>query len=75
MSRRPCGEVDIEQLIAINQLQQVIGGQANGTYLLEKAARTLRTAGEIAARPDGVKARRAVDTRGGRVVRGRDHQS
>ena len=49
MGRWPCGEVDIEQLIATNQLQQVIGGQANGAYLLEKAARTLRTAGEIAA--------------------------
>lgn len=49
MSRWPRGEADIEQLIATNQLQQVIGGQANGTYLLEKAARTLRTAGEIAA--------------------------
>ena len=49
MSRWPRGEVDLEQLIATNQLQQVIGGQANGAYLLEKAARTLRTAGEIAA--------------------------
>jgi len=48
MSRWPRGEAEIEQLIADKQLQQVIGGQANGAYLLQKASRTLETAGEIA---------------------------
>ena len=48
MSRWPRGEAEIEQLIVNKQLQQVIGGQANGAHLLEKAARTLETAGEIA---------------------------
>jgi hypothetical protein len=41
---RPCHE----PLIATKQLQQVIGGQANGAHLLQKASRTLETAGEIA---------------------------
>ena len=48
MSRWPRGEAQIEQLIANKQLQQVIGGQANGAHLLQKASRTLETAGEIA---------------------------
>ena len=48
MSRWPRGEAQIEQLIASRQMQQVIGGQANGAHLLEKASRTLETAGEIA---------------------------
>ena len=48
MSRWPRGEAQIEQLIANKQLQQVIGGQANGEHLLQKASRTLETAGEIA---------------------------
>jgi hypothetical protein len=45
MSRWPQGEGQIEQLIANKQLQQVIGGQANGEHLLQKASRTLETAG------------------------------
>src|SRR5450756_1786323 len=48
MSRWPRGEAEIENLIAAKQLQQVIGGQANGALLLLKASRTLETAGEIA---------------------------
>lgn len=53
MSRWPRGEAQIEQLIANKALQQVIGAQANGAHLLEKASRTLETAGEIADRdPD-----------------------
>jgi hypothetical protein len=48
MSRLPRGEAQIEQLIANKQLQQVIGGQANGAHLLQKASRTLATAGEVA---------------------------
>jgi hypothetical protein len=48
MSRWPRGEAEIERLIANKQLQQVIGGQANGEHLLQKASRTLETAGEIA---------------------------
>jgi len=39
MSRWPRGEAEIEQLIASNQLQQVIGGQANGEHLIQKASR------------------------------------
>src|SRR5665647_503831 len=38
----------LHQLLAGKQLQQVAGRQANGEHLLEKAARTLATAGEIA---------------------------
>ena len=48
MSRWPRGEAQIEQLIANKQLQQVLGGETNGAYLLRKATRTLETAGEIA---------------------------
>ena len=48
MSRWPTGEAEIERLIANNQLQQVIGGQENGAHLLQKASRTLETAGEVA---------------------------
>src|SRR5450830_1341767 len=48
MSRWPRGEAEIEQLIAAKQLQRVVGGQANGEHLMEKAARTVATAGEIA---------------------------
>ena len=48
MSRWPRGEAEIEQLIVSKQLQRVVGGQANGEHLLEKAARTLATASEIA---------------------------
>ena len=48
MSRWPRGEVEIEQLITNKQLQQVIGGHANGAHLLLKASRTLETAGQIA---------------------------
>jgi len=48
VSRWSRGEAEIEQLIADKQLQQVIGGQANGAHLLQKASRTLETAGEIA---------------------------
>jgi len=42
------GEAESEQLIADKQLQQVTAGQANGAHLLQKASRTLETAGEIA---------------------------
>ena len=53
MSRWPRGEAEIERLIANKQLQQVIGGQANGAHLLKKGSRTLETAGEIAGQdPD-----------------------
>ena len=38
----------LHQLLAGKQLQQVAGRQANGEHLLEKAARTLATAGEVA---------------------------
>lgn len=48
MSRWPRGEAQIEQLIANKALQQIIGGQANGGHLIQKASRTLATAGEIA---------------------------
>src|SRR5450759_991052 len=48
MSRWPRGEAEIEQLIATKQFQRVVGGQANGEHLMEKAARTVATAGEIA---------------------------
>ena len=48
MSRWPRGEAEIEQLIASKQLQRVAGGQANGEHLLERAARTVATASEIA---------------------------
>ena len=48
MSRWPRGEAEIEQLIGNKQLQQVIGGQANGAHLLQKELRTLATAGEMA---------------------------
>ena len=48
MSRWPRGEAEVEQLIAAKQLQRVVGGQANGEHLMEKAARTVATAGEIA---------------------------
>jgi len=47
MSRWPRGEAQIEQLIANKQLQRVIGGQANGAHLIEKASRTIETAGAI----------------------------
>ena len=40
MSRWPRGEAQIEQLIANKQMQQVIGGHANGALLLLKASRT-----------------------------------
>jgi hypothetical protein len=40
MSRWPRGEAEIENLIAAKQMQQVIGGQANGALLLLKASRT-----------------------------------
>lgn len=53
MSRWPCGEAEVERLIAGKQLQKVVGGPANGAHLVEKAARTLTTAGEISAKdPD-----------------------
>lgn len=48
MSRWPRGDAEIEQLITNKQLQRVIGGQANGAHLLQKAQRTLETAGAIA---------------------------
>ena len=48
MSRWPRGEAQIEQLVASKQLQQVIGGQANGAHLIQKASRTLETAAGIA---------------------------
>ena len=48
MSRWPRGEAEIEQLVASKQLQRVVGGQANGEHLLERAARTVATASEIA---------------------------
>jgi hypothetical protein len=48
MSRWPRGEAQIEQSIANQQLQRVIGGQANGAHLIEKASRTIETAGAIA---------------------------
>lgn len=47
MSRWTRGEAEVEQLIASKQLQRVIGGQATGAHLLQKASRTLETAGEI----------------------------
>jgi len=53
MSRWPRGEAQVKQLIANKQLQQVIGGQANGEHLLQKASRTLETADGIAGQdPD-----------------------
>jgi hypothetical protein len=53
MSRWPRGEAEIEELIANRQLQQVIGGPANGAHLLQKASRTLESAEDIADRdPD-----------------------
>jgi uncharacterized protein (UPF0332 family) len=48
MSRWPRGETQIEELIANKQLQRVIGGRANGSHLLQKASRTLESAGGIA---------------------------
>jgi hypothetical protein len=48
MSRWPRGEAEIEQLIATKQFQRVVGGQATGEHLMQKAARTVATAGEIA---------------------------
>lgn len=48
MSRWSRGQAEIEQLLATNQMQQVVGGQADGTHLLEKAARTLKSSGRIA---------------------------
>jgi len=74
MSRWPRGEAQIEQLMADKQLQQVIGGQANGADLLQKASRTLETAGEIAdhdptartclpTTPPGIPAPRSLPTR------------
>ena len=47
MSRWLPGEAQIDQLIATKQLLQVIGGQANGAHLLQKASRTLATAGAV----------------------------
>ena len=47
MTRWPRGEREIEQLIQIKALQRVLGAQADGTHLLEKAARTLATATAI----------------------------
>jgi hypothetical protein len=35
MSRWPRGVAQIEQLIVNKQLQQIIGGQANGAHLLQ----------------------------------------
>jgi uncharacterized protein (UPF0332 family) len=53
MSRWLRREAQIAQMIAAKQLQQVIVGQANGEHLLQKASRTLETAGEIAGQdPD-----------------------
>jgi hypothetical protein len=53
MSRWPRGAADIERLLSSNQLQKVIGRQANGAHLLEKAARTLATAtGILTQDPD-----------------------
>lgn len=40
MTRWPRGEAEIEQLIQKGQLQRVVGGQANGAHLIEKATRT-----------------------------------
>ena len=47
MSRWPRGEAQVEQLTATKKLQQVIGGQATGEHLHQKASRTLETAGQI----------------------------
>ena len=48
MNRWKVGEAEIERLIAERQLQQVVAAQANGEHLLERAARTLATADDIA---------------------------
>ncbi|MGL5866074.1 MAG: hypothetical protein ACRCYX_09415 [Dermatophilaceae bacterium] len=48
MSRWAIGEAEIEKLLADKHLQRVQGGQANGEHLIEKSARTLTTATEIA---------------------------
>lgn len=48
MNRWTQDEAQIEELIANKQLQQVVGGQANGAHLLEKALRTRATASAIA---------------------------
>jgi len=49
MSRWPRGEAEIEQLIAAKQLQRVVGGQANGEHLMEKAARGIAPSCSYAA--------------------------
>lgn len=43
MSRWPNGEAEIEELLVAGHIQQVAGGQADGTRLLTKAHRTLAT--------------------------------
>lgn len=48
MSRWTVGEAEIERLLADRHLQTVQGGQANGEHLMQRAARTLMTASEIA---------------------------
>lgn len=48
MSRWSVGEADIERLLNDRHLQTVRGGQANGDHLLQRAARTLLSATEIA---------------------------
>lgn len=41
------GEATVQQLLSERKLQQVIGEAADGSALLERAKRTLRTATEI----------------------------
>jgi hypothetical protein len=47
MARWEAGQADIERLVAAKDLEVVTGAEANGAPLLEKAHRTLVTAGVI----------------------------
>ena len=49
MTRWTQGEAEIEQQLAVGDLQQVTGGRSNGAVLLDKAQRTLDTARTVAA--------------------------
>lgn len=49
MARWSRGEAEIERLLGLRHLQVVTGAAANGQPLLEKAHRTLETAGSIAS--------------------------
>jgi hypothetical protein len=49
MARWETGQADIERLINAKDLEAVTGVEANGSPLLEKAHRTVATAGDIGA--------------------------